>query len=193
MKRVKVLFGQRRFQILASMAVLLLAAGVVVASGASFTSQSANAANVFSAGTLAMTNTPNGFTANVSHMVPADSYTGTITIQNTGTVQGHFYLQPVTITGDTLGFAQDLQLLITDGATQVYSGSLSGLVQEDLGTWPADASHTYTFKVTFPDGNAAAPITIGDGADNAFMGATTTADFNWTPVSVSNGSLPNNN
>ena len=82
MKRFKVLFGQRRFQVLATMAVLLLAASVVVASGASFTSQSANAANVFSSGTLAMTNTPTGFTATVSHMVPADSYTGTIVIQN---------------------------------------------------------------------------------------------------------------
>jgi len=192
MKRFKVLFGQRRFQVLATMAVLLLAASVVVASGASFTSQSANAANVFSSGTLAMTNTPTGFTATVSHMVPADSYTGTIVIQNTGTVQGNFYLQPVTITGDTLGFADDLQLVITDGGTQVYSGSLSGLAQEDLGTWAADESHTYTFKVTFPDQNAGSPITIGDGADNAFMGASTTADFNWTTVSVSRGSVPNN-
>ena len=47
MKRFKILFGQRRFQVLATMAVVLLAVSVVIASGANFTATSANPGNVF--------------------------------------------------------------------------------------------------------------------------------------------------
>ena len=57
MKRVKVLLGRRRMLVLATMAVLLLAVGVIVASSASFTATSANPGNVFTAGILSMATT----------------------------------------------------------------------------------------------------------------------------------------
>ena len=57
MKRIKILFGQRRFQVLATLTGVIMAVAVVVGSGASFTAQSANAKNVFSAGKLAMEST----------------------------------------------------------------------------------------------------------------------------------------
>jgi len=187
MQRFNIMLRQRRLQVLLTLAALTLAVAVVVGSGASFTSQTANANNVFSAGTLAMTNTPTGMSVTVANMVPGDSHAGTVVIKNTGTVQGHFYLEPVAITGDTQGFAAQLQLVIKDGATQVYSGSLSGLTQQDLGLWAAGDSHTYSFTVSFPDQGRNA--TSGVGLDNAFMGATTTAAFNWTAVSSPRGSL----
>jgi hypothetical protein len=68
-----------------------------------------------------------------------------------------------------------------DGATQVYSGTLAGLTQKDLGTWAANDTHTYAFTVTLPDQGRDG---LGVGRDNAFMGASTTAAFNWTAVSV---------
>ena len=56
MKRFKILFGQRRLQVLVALAALLLAVSVVIGSGASFTSTSANPSNVFTAGNLSHSN-----------------------------------------------------------------------------------------------------------------------------------------
>ena len=50
MKRMKVLFGQRRIMVLATLAILVLTAAALVASSASFTATSANPGNVFTAG-----------------------------------------------------------------------------------------------------------------------------------------------
>ena len=182
MKRMRILLSKRRFQVLATLAGVLVALSVVVGSGASFTATSANPSNVFSAGTLTMSNTPTGMSATINDMVPGDYHTGTVVIKNTGSVQGHFYLEPVTIAPVAPGspdFAGELQLLVTEGASTIYTGPLSGLGQKDLGVWGAGDAHTYNFKVSFPD--------TGVGAENAFMGASTTADFNWTAVSVPGG------
>jgi hypothetical protein len=192
MKRFKVLFGQRRFQLLATMAVLLLAASVVVASGASFTSESANAANVFSSGTLAMTNTNTGMSATIIDMVPNDFRDASVTIKNTGTVRGDFYLEPVFVTADTQLIAEELDLVITDSATnaEVYNGKLSALPQEWLGLWAAGETHTYDFHLSFPDKGTTAGLNGAGvvGNDNTYMGASTTVAFNWTAVSNTTGS-----
>jgi hypothetical protein len=116
----------------------------------------------------------------IATMVPGDFHTGTVVIKNTGDVAGHFYLDPVTITANTKGLAAQLRLVVLDGLTEIYNGTLAGLTQKDLGTFAANASRTFTFTVTFPDS--------GVGADNAFMGATATAAFNWTAVSAPGGS-----
>ncbi len=55
MKRMRVLFGQRRMQLLVTAAVLLLAAGVVVGSGANFSTSAASPGNTFTAGYVALT------------------------------------------------------------------------------------------------------------------------------------------
>jgi spore coat-associated protein N len=189
MSRMKILLSKRRFHALATMAGVMVAISVVVGSGASFTAHTANPSNVFSAGTLAMTNEPNGMNVTVSNMVPGDSHTGTVTIKNTGNVQGHFYLEPVDITADTKDFAAQLQLVINDGSTEIYSSNpLADLGQLDLGTWAAGDSHTYTFTVTFPDQKGVDPIT-GEALDNKFMGASTTAGFKWTAESVPQGAI----
>jgi hypothetical protein len=180
MKHFRVMIGQSRFQLVLALAGIAIATTAVMASGASFTSQTANAANVFSTGTLSMTNTPSGMSSTVATMVPGDFHTGTVVIKNTGDVAGHFYLDPVTITANTKGLAAQLRLIVLEGSTEIYNGTLAGLPQKDLGTFAANASRTYTFTVTFPDS--------GPGADNAFMGATATAAFNWTAASVATGS-----
>ena len=86
MKRFKVLFGQRRFQVLVTMAVLLLAVSVIVASGANFTAQTANAGNVFTAGALTMTNDKDA--GRDPHRWPAwclaDIDDGYVQLENTG-------------------------------------------------------------------------------------------------------------
>jgi len=184
MKQLRFMFGQSRFQLLLVVAAVAVATSAVFASGASFTAHTANASNVFSSGTLAMTNTPTGMSTTISNLVPGDFHSGTVVIKNTGDVQGHFYLEPVAITADTKGLAAQLNLVVKDGATEIYNGSLAGMTQQDLGVFAVNDSHTYTVKVTFPDQGR---NVAGVGNDNAFMGATTTAAFNWTAVSISAG------
>ena len=55
MKRMKVLFGNRRMMVLLTLAILVLAATALVASSASFTATSANPDNVFTAGNSRIT------------------------------------------------------------------------------------------------------------------------------------------
>ncbi len=193
MKRIKILFGQRRFQVLATLTGVIMAVAVVMASGASFTAHSANASNVFSTGTLDMRNTPSGMSVTVANMVPGDKHTGSVTIQNTGDVQGHFYLESAKVQknsdSDIAGY---LNLLITnEKGDKVYDGKLSALPQEDLNNWATGDSHTYTFTVSLPDAGREAGINGagGLGKDNKYMGASTTVDFNWTAVSVPVGEI----
>ncbi len=192
MKRVRILFGQRRFQVLIALAAVVLAVSVVVGSGASFTASSANVGNVFSTGTLAMSNTNTGMSATITDLVPNDYRDASVTITNTGTVRGDFYLEPVLVNVNTLAIADELDLIITDHATSavVYSGKLSALPQEKLGLWAAGDTHTYDFHVSFPD-KGTTPGVSGAGVvgnDNKYMGATTTVAFNWTAVSNTTGS-----
>ena len=120
------------------------------------------------------------------NMVPGDTRSSAVTIQNTGTGQGQFYLQAVAIAGSP-DLADALTLVITDTATStpVYNGPLSGLTKQDLGTWAANESHTYEFTVTFPNKDGA-PASMGTtvGADNNLQGLSTAAAFTWTAVSV---------
>ena len=176
MKRVKTLFKQRRFQVLIALSAVVVAVGVVASSGASFTAQQANPTNVFTSGTLSMGTNNSGALAQFTNMVPGDSQVGTVTIQNTGNVQGAFYLDAATFAGSS-ALADALDLVITDTATPgtpEYSGPISGLTtQVALGTWAASESHTYTFTTT-----------LSDSADNSLQGLTASAAFAWTTVSV---------
>jgi hypothetical protein len=190
MKRFKILLGQRRFQVLATLTGVVMAVAVVIGSGASFTAHSANAGNVFSTGTLAMENTNTGMSATITNLVPGDYRDGSVTIANTGDVRGDFYLEPVYVQKDTQKIAEYLDVTIKDGSAVVFDGKLADLPQENLGLWKAGEKHTYDIHVSFPDAGRDAGITGagGIGLDNQYMGATTTVDFNWTAVSNAQGS-----
>ncbi|MEI6726403.1 MAG: hypothetical protein WCN81_09300 [Actinomycetes bacterium] len=193
MKRFKVLFGQRRMQVLLTLAVLLLAVSVVIGSGANFTATSANPANVFSAGNLAQTNSKTGAAIlTAALMKPGDTATGTVTITNSGNIPGRFSLSTSNLV-DTAGanggkLSAVLTLKITDGTNTVYTGPINavGTVQlpntflPSVFPWPAAAAHTYTFTVTFPDGGTPGTATTGD---NAYKGSSMTMQFDWTAVS----------
>lgn len=182
MKRMKVLFGQRRLQVLLTLAVLVLAVSVVVGSGANFTATSANAGNAFTAGTLTMGNdrAPGAiFLTTPARMRPGASSTGTVTISNTGDVPGQFSLTK-TATSDPGNLGAALDLVIQEGAITpvVYTGKLNGAISNlGLGIWQPAGSHTYTFTVTWPNNS---PTT--DAADTANMGKICTYSFEWTAI-----------
>ena len=190
MKRMKIVFGQRRFQVLLTLAVLLLVVGGVVASGANFTATSANPGNVFTAGSLTIGNyTHDGVTNNegalienltAAHMKPGDpAVTGTAVIKNLGTLPGTFTLTG-SMTADANGLGSALHLVITEDSTQIYAGSLAGVLNNaallNSGAWGAAGSgtdvHTFVFTVTFPS-------TGSDAGDNLLQGKTCTARFQW--------------
>ena len=73
MSRIKVLRANPR-RLLAALATILVAVGVTVASGATFTAQTANAANTFTAGSLSMYNSKApGAILTASGMKPGDA------------------------------------------------------------------------------------------------------------------------
>ena len=87
---------------IAGLATVLAALGVAVGSGATFSAQTANPSNKFTAGTLTHTNSKNGVAiVTGSNLKPGDVRTGETTITNTGSLAGTFQLSEV---GDTNGF-----------------------------------------------------------------------------------------
>ena len=154
---------------LGALAMSLAAVGLVVGSGADFTSSTANPANTFSSGSLSHTNSRNGSAIlTASGMKPGGTATGSVTITNTGSLPGTFSLSKSNLTNPVLGtgserLSDQLDLVIRDGSTTVYSGKLGamGTIALDGDTVTAGsqqfgasgsptAAHTYDFTVTLP-------------------------------------------
>ena len=191
MGRIGMLWAASPRKVLGAFTVLMLAAAIAVGSGANFNSTSANPSNVFSAGTVAHSNSKaNAAILTASNMVPGGSATGTVDIKNTGNVTGNFSLthtSPVD-TPASPGLSKKLTLTIEDlgdpncttgcpAPSQVYSGTMNAMpASTSLGAFPASAAHRYQFTVNFPDSG-------GGGADNAYQGASTTVEYDWASTS----------
>jgi hypothetical protein len=183
MSRTKVLRANPR-RLLAALATILVAVGVTVASGASFTAQTANPSNTFSAGTLSMTNSNAGAAIlTASNMKPGDPASkGTVVIKNTGSVIGAFSLTRSSLTNSdtTNPMAAKLNLVITDcGVDQdcttaadnssKYNGTLAAMGSAiSLGNWAASEQHKYEFSVA-----------LDSTADNNYQGDNSVAGFQW--------------
>jgi hypothetical protein len=188
MKRMKVLFGNRRMMVLLTLAILVLAATALVASGASFTSTSANAGNIFTAGTMTHTNTSTLLT--VDSIMPNDTWrlVGTVQIGNTGDAAGALTMTTTDLLntpGAGGGYLSDvLQLRITrvsDSAVVYAAGPIDAVGSVDMGDLASGANDTYRFEVMFPDGDTA---TSGPGADNAFKLSSMQIDFDWEMINL---------
>lgn len=188
MNRISALWRSSPRTLLLGLGTIGLAAAVTVGSGADFTSQSANAANIFTAGTLTHSNSVPGAILTAANMRPGDTASGTVDIKNTGSLSGNFSLAK-TVTAETAAFASKLTIVITDtgdpgclascpGPVPVYSGTVAAMGSQALGAFAAGATHRYSFVVTFPATGAP-----GAGADNAYQGASTTVTYTWTATS----------
>jgi spore coat-associated protein N len=179
---------KRRLRLLIALpvAVLAVAAGSVIGSGAVFTSASANPANVFTAGNLHHTNNKSGAAIlTASLMKPGDSTQGTVTINNDGDLGGTFSITTSNMS-DTAGsnggkLSDVLQLAVYDQTTSqtIYSGAIKSVGTVSAGTYAAGASHTYRFTVTFPDGGTPGSGTTGD---NAYKGSSMSIEVDWNEV-----------
>ena len=179
MSRFKVLRANPR-RALAAMATLLLAVALTAASGATFTAQTANPNNSFTAGNLSMDNSQdNAAILSASNMKPGDTTSGVVDITNTGSVTGVFKLSKSALTNsdNTYRMADKLNLVVDDCGTDgdcatksnVYSGTLADIGTDiALGNFGAGVSHRYEFNVEFDN-----------SADDNYQDANATATFTW--------------
>jgi hypothetical protein len=169
---------------LIALAALLAAAAAAVGSGASFTASSANPSNTFAAGTLSILNSKEGLAVlTANNMRPGDSASGTVDVENSGSLSGAFTLSRSNIV-DSDGsnpLSAKLNLVVKDcgdfssgtptcdaGDPQVYSGTVSAMGSVALGTFAASEKHRYQFAVTFDS-----------GAGNAYQGDSSSVQFDW--------------
>jgi len=171
--------------------LLLLAAGMAVGSGASFTAESASPGNMVAAGSLAIDNDKKNDgvqTAifDIANMAPGQSDGGYVTVENTGTVPGGFNLalDPPVAGGAGSNLSPRLQLTVqeVDQTTNAVVGTPFPIAAVNtmgatnpLGTWAAGEKHKYKFTVTWPTGLS---------GDDAFQGSTLKLDFKWNAVSA---------
>jgi hypothetical protein len=186
MSRLQVLAANPRLA-LAALVTLLLAAGAVVGSGADFTASSANPSNTFTSGTLTMGNSNAGTAIlTASNLRPgAAAQTGTVDIENTGSLSGAFTLVRGTVTNTDSGnpLAAKLNVTVIDCGTFTgvtppscsdgdestkYSGTLAAMGTSTLGTYNAGVKRRYEFRVA-----------LDSSADDAYQGDSATAAFDF--------------
>ena len=194
MSRLSVL-ANRPKRVLGALALLLLAVGVAVGSGANFTAQqSSNPTNTFSAGTLSIDNNNEGaaiLDASNMKINESPARTGIVRIENTGTLSGVFTLSGaidgLPLSSGDAAFANQARLTVLDcgtsstcggSPTTVYpqgseSGSLAAFPSgRGLGTFAKNEYHYYKFSVTLPSGSD----------DNALQGHGAVMHFEWDAV-----------
>ena len=190
MQRITALWNDSPLKLVSALFVLSLAAMMAVASGASFTSTSANAGNIVTAGNLTHSNSESGAILNVSGLKPNHSDSGTVDIGNTGDTAGVFTLSKSNLVDSDTGnpLSAKLDLVVEDlgdpaaptAPVEKYSGKLGAMGARALGTWTSGEAHRYKFTVTFPDGGTPSGPATGD---NAYKGDNVTVDYNWESVS----------
>jgi hypothetical protein len=169
---------------LLALAALTASVAVAVGSSASFSASSANPSNTFAAGTLTILNSKEGTAVlTASNMKPGDSATGTVDVQNTGSLSGVFTLAKsgVVDSDGTNPLSAKLDLVVKDcgdfssgtptcdaGDPQKYSGTISAMGTVALGTFAANEKHRYEFTVTF-----------NSSANNNYQGDTSSVQFDW--------------
>jgi hypothetical protein len=170
---------------LTAFAVVLAAVGLTVGSGANFTASAASPGNVFATGTLSIANTPGTALFTANGLKPGDVSTGTVDIQNTGSLAGAFALTTSNASGYAALLGQ-LDLVVADcgawtstppscstGTTTVYSGKVGALANQALGSYAGSEKHRYKFTVTLPS-----------STDNTFQGKSAQVDFSWSAQAV---------
>jgi hypothetical protein len=178
MSRSKVLRANPR-RLLAALATILVAVGVTVASGASFTATASNPSNTFTSGTMSLGDSVSGAILTASNLKPAGpTSSGEVQMQNLGSLAATVSLKTANLVDSTPAMGGNLDLTIDDcgtdldcaigTSTNVYSGKLNAMPTKSLGSWAAAEKHRYKFTVG-----------LDSLAGNTLQGKTTSVDFAW--------------
>jgi spore coat-associated protein N len=187
MSRIDILI-QHPKRTLGVLALVLAAVGVAVGSGATFSASSANPSNTFTAGTLTMSNSNDAAAVlTASNWKPGDTQTGTVDIQNTGSLGGTFTLSRSALndSDNTNPLSNKIDLVVKDcgdfssgtptcdaGDPVKYTGTLNAMTSNvALGNYAASEKHKYQFAATF-----------NSSAGNVYQGGSSTATFAWNAV-----------
>jgi spore coat-associated protein N len=171
-------------RVLGALSALIAAVAVAVGSSASFTASSANPSNTFAAGSLSILNSNEALAVlTASGMKPGDSATGTVDVQNTGSLSGAFTLSRSNIVDSDVvnPLSAKLNLVVKDcgdftsgaptcdaGDPVKYTGTIAAMGSSALGTFAGSEEHRYQFVVTF-DSNA----------NNLYQGDNSSVQFDW--------------
>jgi hypothetical protein len=175
---------RRLFLRLEVLAVVIVAVCLAVISGAEKPARAELQLASGPGGSLTLSNDKEGAAIlTLGGMRPGDSVTDTVTLGNTGTLDGDLSLSTSNLL-DTPGggggaLSGELDLRIRDVTTAgspvtVYTGKIDALTPVALGTLVAGASRVYEFRVSFPD--------AGPGAENAYQGSALSVQFDWAAV-----------
>ncbi|HEX3324144.1 MAG TPA: hypothetical protein VHR65_03240 [Solirubrobacterales bacterium] len=171
MDRVRLLIGSRRWLLLATLALVSLALGTAMFSGASFSSKSANTASLAAGNIKLSSSSPNQAIVAASGMKPGDSRQGTISIGNQGDVAGTVTLEASGLTGTALAAVIDLTIEdTTSGTTQKWSGKLGSFSSVGLGSFAAEATRSYRITLSWPSGSNEASL----------QGLSSSLTFHWS-------------
>jgi hypothetical protein len=155
-----------------ALAVVLAAVGVTVGSGANFTAHSANPSNTFTAGTLTIGSSQASAVLSAANLKPGGTTSGTVDIQNTGSLPGAFTLSTSNGVDSAPSLLGQLDLRIEDcGAftgSVLHNAKVAPVGSLDLGTFAANEKHRYRFDVTLPS-----------STDNTFQGKSASVEFDW--------------
>lgn len=152
MDRVRLVIGSHRWLLLAALALLSLALGTAMFSGARFSSKSANSASL-AAGAIQLSSSKSGQAiVSAAGMKPGESREGMITIGNPSEVSGTVTLRSSGLSGSSaLAAAIDFKVEdVTSGTTQKWSGKLSSFGDVDLGSLAASTSRNYRITLSWP-------------------------------------------
>ncbi len=184
MKRVSALWQASPRKVVGALFILMLAAMMAVASGASFTSTTPNTGNVVAAGIMKIdTDKSGGAILNINGLVPGHSQSGTVILSNTGDADGVLTLTKSNVVNSSSpGLSGKLVVDITDNSTgaTVYSGTIGSMPASDAGSLAKGASKTYTFTVSFPDGGLPSSDSTGD---NVYQNQSVSVDYAWKAIS----------
>jgi hypothetical protein len=160
----------------------LLASGLLVLgySNAAFTATTSNDDNSWKTGTISLTDndlTKPLFSRSTSTVAgaadaaikPGQTLTRSIDITYTGDVPANVKLSAAVGT-QTGGLADKLDVTVTEGGANIYTGPLSGLTAP-VGNWAPTGNATKTYVVN---------VTLNSGVDNTFQGKTVDGtNFTW--------------
>ena len=138
---------------------------------ADFTAVTTNPGNSFQSAVLTMTTDhPASSFVNVSDLIPGDSATRSVTVENTGSVPFTYVITASNEGGPPSLLWQDqadgLQVVVSDDDGQIYSGPVNGLDAISAGVEVAASdTHVLTFVYSLPSsaGNAFQGLSQGIG------------------------------
>ena len=136
-------------KVLVPLATLLAAGAIAVGSGATWTSTTSNSVNVTS-GSLIHTNSHDDAVLTVTGIKPGDTVTGTVEIENTGSLDAVLSFQE---SGDSSAFASGgLNLVIEQDGDEMYDGDFGDYANtvHNLGDLLVGDTSEFTFTVSMP-------------------------------------------